>query len=469
MSNKEAVADAIDINAIMRSAIREAEKKAGLSSVLLRRDNFAGSAISTGCLCLDKILGGGIPGGRIIGISGPERAGKTLLATQIGSNQVSGYRFLTYMDAEGSTDPIFLAARGINFDKYRGRRNKNNELLPKEVDYVNFYQPSTVEQMANYVHTLSSALPENRNPDKPFCIYVLDSVVALITDEIDGDVIDANKMAMHARAYSTYLPIINSDLVKSGSTLIYTNQLRQKPMVSFGSNLYEPCGDALKFFASARLMLSATKPKLDEKDHPFLTKEMIAGVTPREGGVWEESHVDKNGEILGLDKYIYTGIKTVKNKIYTPFQKCWMRIQFEENGNTGRGLDPVFDIFTFFLDEGYIAPSTNAKGKDVKGRYDSYSDDQFDPVKELDMPGEFDYYEFKNWVYANPGLVPTIREKLLVSGIVYSKEDSVKIDENVKREAEEAEELAEKVTIEEVEEEEVKKKGRGRPPGNKGK
>lgn len=461
--NKQEVAEAIDINAMIRKAVREAEKGSGLSPVLLRRDAFASAAISTGCLCLDKILGGGIPGGRIIGISGPERSGKTLLATQIGANQVAKYGFLNYLDAEGSTDPIFLAARGIDFDKYRGKRNKVGELKPGEVDYVNFYQPSTVEQIANFIHLLSNMVPENRNPDRPFCVYVLDSVVALITDEIDGDLLDANKMAMHARAYATYLPVINSDLVRSGSTLIYTNQLRQKPMAKFENPSYEPCGDALKFFASARMMLNPTKPKMGDDDHPFLDKEVVPGVAPREGGVWEESHFDADGNILGLDKYIYTGIKTVKNKIYTPFQKCWMRIQFEENGSTGHGLDPVFDIFTFLYQEGYIAPSKKEHGKKTKGVFNAYADDQFDPVNEIDMPQDFNYLEFKKWVGQNPGLTFKIRDKLLVSGIVYTKEEVAVIDESIKQEVEETEELMEAVKTGDVEEI-IEKRKRGRPP-----
>jgi RecA/RadA recombinase len=460
--DKSAVADAIDIDAIMRKAVREAEKGAGLSSVLLRRDSFAESAVSTGSLCVDKILGGGIPGGRIVGISGPERSGKTLLATQIGFNQAAEGRYLQYMDAEGSTDPIFLNARGIDFNKYRGKRNKAGELKPGEVDFVNFYQPSTVEEFANYIHLLSNLVPENRNPLKPFCIYVLDSVVALITDDIDSDILDSNKIAMHAKAYSTYLPVINTDLVKSGSTLIYVNQLRQRPMAKFESPVYEPCGDALKFFASARMMLGPTKPKIDDADHPFLDKESISGLAPREGGVWEEKHIDAQGNFLGMDKYIYTGIKTVKNKMFTPFQKCWIRIQFEENGSTGHGLDSVFDVFTFLFEEGYIA-ANKTRGK--KGRFEAFSCDQFDPVNELDMPNDFDYYEFKQWVNKNPNLISILRKKLLLSGIVYTKEETNRIEENNRRDAEETQKTLEEV--EKVGVEEVIEKKAGRPAKKK--
>lgn len=445
MADKAMIAEAIDIEKLMRKASHEAEKASKLTPVFLHRDSFAGTAISTGSLCLDWKMGGGIPPGRIVGISGPERSGKTLLVTQILYNQVRNKMFGTLHDAEGSTDPLFLQARGINFNKFRGKRDKAGNLRPDEVDYFNMYQPTTVEELTNYIHTMSSLLPENRNPSKPVCIHVLDSVVALITDALDED-IDANKMAFHARMYAQYLPIINSDLVKSGCTLLYTNQLRQRPGVAYGPTSYEPAGDALKFFSSIRLMLSTTKPKLLEQDHPFLDTDTIPAVKPSAGGIWEESHVTENGEVIGVDKYMYTGIKTVKNKVYTPYQSCWVRIQFEENGSTGRGLDPVFDIFTFLYETGYIKPcmvtnENTGKEKRAKGVYAANVCKQFDPVKEFKLPETFDYYQFKKWVVSNPDLTEQLRDRLLISGLVYEKDDR-----------EEKEGLLEGVTEEELEE-----------------
>lgn len=466
-ADKLELADAIDINKIMRQATRAAEKQAELSPVFLKRDSFAGSAVSTGSLCVDKMMGGGIPACRIVGISGPERAGKTLFGTQIGYNQVKNRDgFFVLLDAEGSTDPIFLAARGIDYELYKGRRNKSGDLLPEEVDYVYLYQPSTVEQIVNYIHTISASLPENRNPKRPVCIYSLDSVVALITNEIDGN-LDANKMTMHARSYATYLPVINSDLVKSGSSMIYMNQLRQRPGVAYGPSSYEPAGDALKFFSSIRLMLSTTKPKEGDKDHPFLTKEMIPGVEVKEGGVWEEPHLDSSGNVIGMDRYIYTGVKTVKNKVFTPYQKCWVRIQFEENGATGHGLDPVFDVFNFLSDAGYIVPQVKeGKKRSLKGVYATKKCDQFNPVEELDMPSSFDYYEFKSWVKGKSNLVSLIRDKLLVSGIVYTKEEKDTFELIKKESEEELEALADCEDMDEAEDavEEVEKKKRGRKP-----
>jgi RecA/RadA recombinase len=458
MSDKATIADAIDIEALMRQATNKAEKASKLTPVFLKRDSFAGSAVSTGSLCLDWKMGGGIPPGRIVGISGPERAGKTLLVTQILFNQLRNNSFATLHDAEGSTDPLFLQARKINFEKFRGKRDKNGDLRPKEVDYFNMYQPSTIEEFTEYIHALCSALPENRSPAYPVCIHALDSVIALITDALDED-IDANKMAFHARMYAQYLPIINSDLVKSGCTLLYTNQLRQKPGVAYGSPIYEPAGDALKFFSSIRLMLSTVKPKLFDEDHPFLSKETIPGVEVKQGGVYEEPHRNNKGETIGVDKYIYTGIKTVKNKVYTPYQSCWMRIQFEENGSTGSGLDPVFDIFTFLSELGYIKPmtvtSTTGKEKIAKGEYVAAASKEFNPIKEFKIPESFNYYSLKQWVHSDPDLTMKIRDRLLVSGLVYEKaphESMEEIDD----------EILEEAALEEVAHglEETKKRGR---------
>jgi RecA/RadA recombinase len=264
--------------------------------------------------------------------------------------------------------------------------------------------------------------------------------------------------------YAQYLPIINSDLLKSGSTLLYTNQLRQKPAAPKYTNpFYEPCGDTLKFFSSIRLMLNPFKPKLDSEEHPFLTKDMIPSVEVREGGVWEENHITEKGEVVGLDKYVYTGIKTVKNKVYTPYQSCWMRIHFEENGSTGTGLDPVFDIFTFLYETGYIVPlkvaQANGKEKKVAGSYKTMPCSKFDPTKEFDMPETFDYYVFKKWVYSKPTLVMDLRNRLLVSGLVYDQGEEEVILDDIDDEELEEQALAEiQVGLEEVNE--PKKKGR---------
>ena len=425
--------EAIDILDVIRGATKDAERISKLAPVFLKRDSFAGAATSTGSLCIDFILGGGIPPSRIVGIIGPEHVGKSLLVTDIINSQLKANHAAVFYDAEGSTDPLFLQARGIDLNAHRGRRNKNGELLPKQRDRIFMYQPTTGDEMMNHMHQMMAALPNNSNPSYPTIMFLLDSVIALISDAVATDV-DSNKIAMHAQMYAQLIPIINAFLVRSGCSLVYTNQLRQKVMNQFGSDQSEPAGNTLKFFAAIRMMLSREQPKLWDAKHPFTGdgKSNWTKSTPKAGGVWEEPHWDKNGKELGLDRYIYTAVKTIKNKVYTPFQTTWMRVQFDENGSTGRGLDPVFDVFHFLSTISLLKKCVKVKGdgleaKDLTGRFEFVTTDQFDP-KALGMPERFDYREFKWWVTHNLDIRVKLREKLLLSGVAYERAENIKPD-----------------------------------------
>jgi len=423
------LAEGLDIHAAMAKATAKAEAKSKLAPIFLKRDSFAACATSTSSLCIDWIMGGGIPPSRTIGISGPERAGKSLLVTEILKNQLDAKRYGTYMDAEGSTDPLFLKTRGIVFENYRGQRTAKGNMKAGERDYLFYYQPSTGSELLNYINEVAKGLPENRNPTAPPMIFLLDSVVALIPDDVLEDVNKA-PMAHHARMYANMMPVISTQLTKTGCSFIYTNQLREKPGVMYGPSTYEPCGGALQFFSSIRLQLSTTKPKIDGTgDHPF-SSGFIKGGEWKAGGVWQEPHYNAAGEEEGKDKYVYTAVRTVKNKVYTPYQVCWMRIQFEEGGSVGKGLDSVFDIFSFLLENDYIEKAQlSAEEKDakvkvevVKNKFAVAPGKNVDLVKEFQIPERFDYLEFKQWVAVTPNIVQTMRQKMIVSGLVYNKE-----------------------------------------------
>jgi RecA/RadA recombinase len=415
-----------DLKDIFAKAIPQAEKASGLSSVLLNRDSFANRATSTGSLWLDYIMGGGIPPARIIGIAGPEHSGKSVLVTNILFNQCKNGGFSFFMDAEGSTDPLFLEARGLNFDIFLAKRNKKGEVVKGDVDQYHLYQPRTGEEMAEHLHKIMGQLPENRTPDKPIAIFALDSVVALITDALADD-LDSNKMAMHARMYASIMPVINGLLARTGCSFIYTNQLRQKPGVTFGGDgTYEPAGDALKFFSSVRLMLKRTQPKLWGDKHPFIVDEYNPGVKPKAGGVWIEPHYDSDGRVVGEDKYIYSSIATVKNKAFKPHQSCWIKIQFEKNGTTGHGIDPVFDIFSFLASVGLIKKAEpkggeGEKKKDLKGLFETVTWKSYDLAK-LGFPDRFTYPQLKVFILNNPGLSDKLREQLLLTNIAFTPE-----------------------------------------------
>jgi len=421
------LADGLNIHDIMEKATSKAQKAAKLDPIFLKRESFAASAVSTSSLWIDYIMGGGVPPSRTIGISGPERAGKSLLTTEILKNQMNAKRYGIMNDAEGDTDVLFLKNRGIDFESYRGARTEKGNLKKGQRDYLQYYQPTTGDDMLTYTHEVCKMLPENRNPEAPPAIFLLDSVVALIPADVLDDVSKA-PMALHARMYSKMMPIINAHMTRTGCSFLYTNQLRQKPGVKYGSPDYEPCGEALKFFTSVRLQLSSSKPKLHDKDHPFVNG-FIQGGAWKAGGVWEEPHYDEDGTVTGLDKYVHTAVRTAKNKVYTPYQVCWMRIQFEENGDMGRGLDKVFDIFSFLADNKYIEKAylseeekaAKLKVATVQGKYQITQGTNFQ-LKEVGLPDRFDYLEFKRWVAMTPDITETLRDIMLVSGVVYEKE-----------------------------------------------
>ncbi|NJM67911.1 MAG: recombinase RecA [Acaryochloris sp. RU_4_1] len=183
--------------------------------------------ISSGSLTLDLALGGGLPRGRVIEIYGPESSGKTTLALHaIAEIQKTG-GVAAFVDAEHALDPVYAKALGVNV----------SELL--------VCQPDSGEMALEVVDQLvrSSAVD----------LVVIDSVAALTPRaEIEGDMGDSH-MGLQARLMSQALRKITSNICKSGSTVIFLNQLRQKIGVTYGSPEVTTGGNALKFYASVRL------------------------------------------------------------------------------------------------------------------------------------------------------------------------------------------------------------------------
>lgn len=183
--------------------------------------------IPTGALPLDMALGGGLPKGRVIEIYGPEGAGKTTLALHAIANIQSQGGTAAFIDAEHALDPSYAAAIGINISQLLIAQPDNGETALEITDQL--VRSSAVE------------------------IIVIDSVAALVPRaEIEGEVGDAH-MGLQARLMSQALRKITASLGKSGCTLIFLNQLRQKIGVVYGSPETTPGGNALKFYASARL------------------------------------------------------------------------------------------------------------------------------------------------------------------------------------------------------------------------
>ncbi|BDM83446.1 recombinase RecA [Acaryochloris marina] len=183
--------------------------------------------ISTGALPLDLALGGGLPKGRVIEVYGPESSGKTTVALHAIAEIHKSGGVAAFVDAEHALDPVYAAALGVDV----------SELL--------VCQPDSGEMALEVVDQLvrSSAVD----------LVVVDSVAALTPRaEIEGDMGDSH-MGLQARLMSQALRKITSNICKSGSTVIFLNQLRQKIGVTYGSPEVTTGGNALKFYASVRL------------------------------------------------------------------------------------------------------------------------------------------------------------------------------------------------------------------------
>ena len=183
--------------------------------------------VPTGALTLDLALGGGLPKGRIIEIYGPESSGKTTLALHaIAEVQKTG-GLAAFVDAEHALDPTYSAALGVDIE---------NLLVS---------QPDTGEAALEIVDQLvrSNAVD----------IVVVDSVAALVPRaEIEGEMGDAH-VGLQARLMSQALRKITGSIGKTGCSVVFLNQLRQKIGVAYGNPETTTGGNALKFYASVRL------------------------------------------------------------------------------------------------------------------------------------------------------------------------------------------------------------------------
>ena len=191
-------------------------------------------AIPTGSLSLDIALGvGGIPRGRVTEIYGPESSGKTTITQHIVAEAQRLGGTAAFIDMEHALDPVYAAACGV------------------DVDNLLISQPDMGEQALEIAETLvrSGAID----------VLVIDSVAALVPRaEIEGDMGDAH-MGLMARLMSQALRKLAAAIGRSGTAVIFINQLREKVGVIFGNPEVTPGGRALKFYSSVRIDLRRTE------------------------------------------------------------------------------------------------------------------------------------------------------------------------------------------------------------------
>ncbi len=214
-------------------AISQIEKRFGKGSIMKLGAAAAMTPIATipsGSLSLDLALGvGGIPRGRITEIFGPESSGKTTLGQHVIAETQKQGGIAAYIDVEHALDPAYAHRCGVN------------------VDDMLISQPDAAEQALEIVEALvrSGAVD----------LVVIDSVAALVPQaEIEGEIGDP-QVALQARLMSQALRKLAASIGKTGTAVIFINQLREKVGIVFGNPEVTPGGRALKFYSSVRIDL----------------------------------------------------------------------------------------------------------------------------------------------------------------------------------------------------------------------
>jgi recombination protein RecA len=276
-------------------AMQQIEKQFGKGSVMKMGDSLKNMAtipvVSTGSLSLNLALGvGGFPKGRIIEIYGPEASGKTTICLHAIAEVQKQGGVAAFVDVEHALDPLRAEKIGVNLD----------DLLISQPDYG--------EQALEIAETLIRSGGVD--------ILVVDSVAALVPkSEIEGDMGDA-QMGVQARLMSQAMRKLTAAINKTKTLVIFTNQIRHKIGVMFGSPETTTGGNALKFYASQRL------------------------------DVRKIGNIQEGDQIVGSRHRV----KIKKNKVAPPFQVA----EFDMDQN---GISRTGDVVDIGVDKGVIVRS----------------------------------------------------------------------------------------------------------------
>lgn len=365
------------------SILANVENKFLLGKSFLDPEVRRASSISTGTLVLDLLIGnGGIIPGCWLTVFGKEGSAKsTNIMQMMLASIISEVPLRLFYDYEGSSaDPTYLEnmylckSNNLSARELFGVKDQKGNWVVKPL--IHYYGEDIAEKFFDSVKALLKSLPDkvylnNRwwlryEDDKagkeavgskfdkrmkkqykglyvpasnPYmqAVILVDSYPAMLPEKADEREGGSGGIGEQARMFSDNIKKVRSKLRKKQVTILGVNQLRDKPMVMFGSPEYEPGGNAPKFASDIRFKFT---PRVVPKWFDSKAK----------GEFQEEDDVTGDN----VDKYRFIHVRNIKNKTATPFLEGWIRLWVQNAKGKGCGIDPVFDMFEFLRMTGQI-------------------------------------------------------------------------------------------------------------------